>query len=1248
MNYSVIGITEHDCVSNVIKIEKIYKKVKDKYPELKIVYGNEIYLCKDGLDSTNIVAGEDKFWHFILYALDEVGHKQIRELSTRAWTRSFVYRGMRRVPTYYQDLVEIIQSNPGHVAASSACLGSFLDNKLLQYHVDKNPDLYSKIVNWCYYIESIFGKGNFYLELQPAASKEQKIANKELINLANYINFPYIITTDAHYLKKEDAPIHKAFLNSQDGDREVDDFYATTYLMGTEELESYLDLTKEELEKAYNSILEIRNKVKEFTLSKPLRIPELLWKKCDFIIPNEYYELMPYLKIFSESDYLGDRHLAKIVAERIYFDKTLQNELTYNEINQNLETTWISSKVNNAHWSAYFLNLQQIIEVCWEAGSLVGPGRGSGVGFLLLYVLGITQINPLREETKCFAWRFLNPDRVSVLDIDIDIEGSKRATVLSKLKEVYGLDKVVNVATFGTEKSKSAILTACRGLGIEVDEAQYLSSLIPADRGQLRSLKECYYGSEEKGFPPVSAFVAEMSTNYVEVWEVAQKIENLVNKIGEHAGGVIFTDGNFVDSTALMRAPNGDLITQFDLHDAEEVSLIKYDLLSIEGLDKIHITLNLLAEHNYIQQEPTLKETYEKVVGIYNLERTDINMWKKIWNHEILSLFQMEKQSGIQGIALAKPKSVNELAVLNSVIRLMAPDKGGEQPLEMWARYRKDINQWYQEMKEYGLTTEEIEWLSGHSAITDGICESQEGLMSLVQEPRLGGNSLTFADKCRKGLAKKIGSLFDECEQEFFKNIKEKNCSVNLAHYVWDVLLRVQRGYSFNRSHCLAYSLIALQEMNLCFRYPDIFWNCACLINDSGGSEEESSSANYDKIAAAIGKIQSSGVVVMPPNINKSNYIFAPDVEKNLLLFGLRGINGVGSEVIQRIIDNRPYYSVKDFYVRVKPDKSSMISLIKSGAFDEFDNRKFIMAWYIWEICDKKKNLTLSNMSSIIKYGFLPEDNKQIVNAKKVYEFNRYLKAECKYTSTYYKLDERTLGFLSRFNLIHLIEFNDGINMLSIKSWDKVYQKWMDIIREWITANKEIILSKLNDNIFKEEWNKYALGSLSTWEMESICLYYHDHELKNVNMNKYGFSNFHNLPTSPIVDTHITRKGKTIPIFKLHRICGTCIAKDNNKGTVTLLTTTGVVTIRFRKEYFSLFNKQVSEKRADGTKKVLEKSWFGRGNMIVVTGIRSGEEFISKKYQSTGGHQLYKIDQILDNGDLILKDHRETGELEEE
>ena len=549
---------------------------------------------------------------------------------------------MRRVPTYYQDLIDIIGKNPGHVIGSTACLGGFIPTKLLQWEKNLSEEFYNKIVQWILNMKNIF-QGEFYLELQPSASKEQTFVNRELINLSKITNTKYIITTDSHYLRKEDAKIHKAYLNSQDGDREVDSFYATTYMMNTEELESYLLLSPEELSIAYENIIEIKNKCEDYSLLKPLRIPELPWKSYpeDKEKITYYSSLIPYLYTFYNSDYIGDKILVNAIVDKLNKEAKLNEQRIYDAINNCLEMTWISSEVNKTHWSAYYLNLQKIIDTCWEAGSIVGPGRGSGVGFILLYILDITQINPLWEDVRTFAWRFLNPARVSVLDVDFDIEGGRRSQVLTKFREVYGEDRVANVVTFGTEKSKSAILTAARGLSIDIDEAQYISSLIPSDRGMIRTLKQCYYGDEENGFAPISSFVREMDAR-PELWQVAQRIEGLVCRIGIHAGGVIFVDEPFTNSTGLMRAPDGTIITAFDLHDAESVSLIKYDALSVEAEDKIHACIDLLLADGVVKPEATLKETYEKIVGIYGLERNDPKMWKMVWNHEILSLFQME------------------------------------------------------------------------------------------------------------------------------------------------------------------------------------------------------------------------------------------------------------------------------------------------------------------------------------------------------------------------------------------------------------------------------------------------------------------------------------------------------------------------------------------------------------------------------------------------------------------------------
>ena len=1257
LGHSVIAFTEHETVSNAIKIENYYEKIKKTNPDFKIILGNEIYLCRDDLTADTFQKGEDKYFHFVLLAKDAEGHKQIRELSTRAWMRSWMNGKMRRTPTYYQDLIDIIGANPGHVIGSTACLGGFLGTKILQWN-DRGRDqgFYNKIKNWCVQMQNVFGKGNFYLEMQPSANDEQTIANKTIYMLSQELDIPFIITNDSHYCKKEDAPIHKAFLNAQEGDREVDSFYATTYLMNTEELESYLEgFTDEVFNEAYTNIIKIKDSCQDYTLKKPLKIPSLQWKVPTMLsLPEFWYEKIPYLKTFNESTFDGDRRLAELVVEKLETNPSLQTKEIYDEINDNLRITWVSSEVNKAHWSAYFLNLQKIIDICWEAGTIVGPGRGSGVGFLLLYILDIIQINPMWETTRTFSWRFLNPDRVSVLDIDTDIEGSRRSTILQALRDYYGEDRVANVVTFGTEKSKSAVQTAARGLGIDNDIALYISSLIPADRGQTRTLRQCYYGDEENDFKPIPLFVREMD-NYPELWQVAQRIEGLICRVGEHAGGVIFVDEPFENSTALMRVPNGDIVTQFDLHDCEAASLIKIDLLSVEGLDKIHTCIDLLCDNGFIDRENTLRETYEKVIGIYKLEREEPEMWEMVWEHKIQALFQMEKQSGIQGIALTHPESVDDLAVLNSVIRLMAQEKGAEQPLNKYARFKNNIRLWYKEMTDYGLTKEEQALLEPIVKQSYGICESQEKFMQLVQMPECGGFDLTWADKLRKAIAKKNPKGFLELQEEYYKNIDEKGLSKNLCNYVWNVLVSTSKGYGFNASHTLAYSLVGLQEMNLAYRFPIIFWNTACLITDSGGVEDadaEGKNNNYDKIATAIGKMRQAGIEVMPPDINKSQYTFYPDVEENKIIFGLRGMLNVGEEVIAKIIENRPYTSPKDFLLRVQPNKQAMISLIKGGAFDEMEDRKFIMAWYIWETCDKKSKINLQNMPGLIRYGLLPEASEEQVMARRVYEFNRYLKAITKADKYAYEgmysLDTRAIEFLNELDLEGIMTTDNLAWFVKAKEWDKIYQKWMDIFRNWITAEKDKILQDLNSLIFLEDWNKYASGTISAWEMEALCFYYHEHELIDVNSGKYGLMDFFNLPEEPVVDKTWWKGDKEIKMFKLSKICGTCIAKDKAKSTVTLLTTTGVVNVKFRKEYFSIFDKQISEKTPEGTKKVIERSWFNRGNMILVQGIRSGDNFIPKKYATSGGHQLYKINEIIDNGDLVLQTERYQGGFEED
>lgn len=1198
-------------------------------------------------------------------------------------------RGMMRVPTYYQDLYEVIERNPGHVIGSTACLGGALPTQLLKYRKNHSEDLYKKIRLWCRQLKDLFGEGNFYLEMQPSRNEEQIYVNKNLIKLSEELDIPYIITNDSHYLKKEDINIHHAFLNAQGGDRETESFYATTYLMSTEEIYEYMEQTlgEEVLQEAFNNILKIKEKCEDYSLMHPLRIPYLPKHPSE---PNEDYynefvKDIPIMESFKNSEYDSDRHLLSVVLNKIKEDSQYQNKRAYDEINICLKSVWDSSEASHTRWSAYLMNVRDYIEIAWEDGdTLIGPSRGSGGGFILLNILGITQINPLREKTKLFPWRFMNPERVSPLDIDIDIEGSKRDKVYGAFQKHYGADRVSKVLTLRTEKSKSAVLTAARGLGIDVDIAQYLSSMITADRGLLRTLKQTAYGDEDNNISANNQFRIEMEENYPELWEVAQRIEGLICGVGSHAGGVIFVDEPFYKTTALMKTSNGDVVTQFDLHDAEDVSLIKIDLLSIEALDKIHICLDLLCDYGYITREKTLKETYEKVLGIYNLERDNPDMWKMLWNHEVMSLFQMEKQSGIQGIALTHPSSVDDLAVINSVMRLMASEKGAEQPLSKYARYKDNINLWYDEMKNYGLTEDEINWLRSYLDISFGICETQEKLMSMVQDERIGGHSLLFADRLRKSIAKKKPAEFLQCEKEFFKTIEEKHLSKRLANYVWNVIFKVQRGYSFCAAHTLAYSLVGLQELNLAFKYPIVFWNCACLITDSGGLEQEQEeeediyseetqyincieeftedeeeddddddeeekdstkkkkkvkTVNFGKIATAIGKMKTIGIEVAPPDINKSGYTFSPEVETNTIRYGLSGITRVGEEIIQNILSNRPYLTVQDFLSKVKVTKPQMVNLIKSGAFDSFGEREEVMKKYIASISSPKTRLTLQNMRMLIDNNYIPPHlDFQI----RLFNFNKYLK-NFKYENKYLLNDIALSFFDKNFDVDELIVMNNSEYQYAIlqTKWDKIYKKGMDPVRDFLKSHQEELLKEINEGLVKELWNKYCSGNISKWEMDSVSYYSHDHELKNVDCARYNFSDYSYLSENPEIDRIIEIKGKKIPLFKLHRIIGTVLDKDKNKKTVTILTTSGVVTVKIYGGVYSHYDRQISRKDPKtGKKKVIEKSWFSRGNKIIVTGIRQEDGFLAKKYKNTPYHLVELIEKIKDDGSILIRSER--------
>ena len=304
------------------------------------------------------------------------------------------------------------------------------------------------------------------------------------------------------------------------------------------------------------------------------------------------------------------------------------------------------------------------------------------------------------------------------------------------------------------------------------------------------------------------------------------------------------------------------------------------------------------------------------------------------------------------------------------------------------------------------------------------------------------------------------------------------------------------------------------------------------------------------------------------------------------------------------------------------------------------------MAYYILKICEPKKKLNLQNWNGLVQHGLVP---KELELQIRIFNFTKYLKANCK-AGTSFQLNDVCMDFLEKFMpevLDNVITENDKF-YIPQKTWDKIYQGGMDPAREWLKSYQSEILKSYNTMLFKEVWDKYATGNNSHWEMEALCFYHSPHELKDINIYKYDLSNFNDLESGE-VDYFFKRKGIDIPIYKLYRIIGTVIAKNDNKHTINLLTTTGVVTVKFTGEYYSMFKKQISQVQADGTKKVLEKSWFKRGTMLMITGYRRDDMFIAKTYTNTPTHQLYKITEVVGD-EMKLQHERMTslGTLEEE
>lgn len=1251
------AITDHECVAAHLKAIQITRKLKKekKIPDnFKLILGNEIYLC-NSLEEVrdNYQSGVTKFPHFLLLAKDAQSHEILRQLSSQAWSDSFKTGLMERTPTIKVNLEKAIKENPLKLIGSSACLGSESSIHILNGEYEKAKGF----LQWC---SNLFGKNHFYLELQPGKDGDQKVVNEKLVEFSRELDIDLIITSDTHYLRPEDADIHHAFLNAKQGDREVAEFYSNTYLHTKEEIYEKLSYIDEDVvTQALMNTIKIGDMIEDYTIEHETIIPRI--DLPDFEVSHlfkEGYEKYTNIATMAKSKDDQDRYYLHLV-EKGFIENIPYKTISKTEFHRTVERIDIElkqlldlSKKLNQTMSSYYVTVAKVVDLMWgdddcegsrTEGSLVGSGRGSAVAWLTNYLIGITQVNPLSYGIEIPYWRHLSAEMgsISSLDIDLDINGIKKQHIFSRIKESFGEDRFLQVCTYGTEGSKSAIQTACRGLGYDMEVGQYLSSLIPFDRGENWSISDCLYGNDEKDRNKIKEFIKEIE-KYSMLKETSLKIEGLINKRSIHAGGVLIMNDSFVKTNAMMRAPNGTPITQYNLDDSQAMGNIKYDILTIESLQKIQTAMDLLLDEGKMEWQGSLRKTFNNYLHPEAIDKENPELFKMASSGQIADLFQFSTAIGHSTITKAKPTNLIEMTASNSLMRLQS--KSGEQPIDTFVKHKEDISLWHEEMKVYGLSNEEVKIMEEHLLILNGVADTQESVMLMAMDSRIADFSIEEATFLRKSIAKKSDEAASQVKTLLFDKGKKAGARENLLEYVWYQISRML-SYAFSSPHTLAYSLIAMEQLNLNLNYSPIYWQTAVLTVNSGSQEvdegEKTKSTEYGKMASAIGDMKGLGVKVEPPLINSAKFSFTPDADNNRIIFSLKGITTIGDDLVKSIIANRPYKSFEDFYDRMYESKeiqrSQFIHLIKAGCFNEFDTPVEAMKKFIVKEVDVRDKLDGKNLSRVISLGLFNHEEYRSYQdyfnfrshlRKNVHENltnpkNRILAIKDDYSKNFF---ESTFSDKSIYSYLE-----NGDLLIDEKAFEKEYKYLMKPAMD-LLSDKEFI-RKFNIAQFHELWSQHASGTVPAWEMEAVSFYSDKHELECVDNNKYGITNYFDLDEEPIVTEEYEWRGRLMRNYQLFTIAGTVLDKDKNKHTVTVLTPQGVVVCKQWGGSFSHYDRQI---KVDGA--ISERSWFTRGNLLMLTGFRRGDQFILKAPK--GSHAISKINEIRADGSLALQSER--------
>lgn len=1215
MGLNGISLSDHEVLSGGIKIQKYVRDNRDRLGDFKLALGNEIYLVdKSTLDDKNN-NNKIQYYHALLTAKNAHGHEFLRRQSSRAWENSYTYRGMERVPSYYDEVEEMMKDYKGDIIFSTACIGSRLSQLVLQYNENQTSELKQEIhsfITWC---QRVFGKDDVYFELMPSHQIEQLIVNQWLVKLSKAYGIKIIITTDTHYLTKEQKEIHKAYLQSQDGEREVDSFYDTTYLHSAEDLFEYFDDNL--LTEMFTNTHEIMDKIETYDLTHEMIIPQVDIPDFKPVVESDFGGLSDYSSIleYVKSDNKSDQYYIKLLHDGMIKFKQPFNDKNLSRINIELEAVRALSNYFNQPMSGYFLLVKEFVDLIWQV-SILGVSRGSASCFYTNYLLGIVQINALDYDLP--YWRFINKDRVDNMpDIDLDSESGKRLKIMEVLKEKYGHDNVLNSVTFSTEGTRSTILTACRGLGMDSADAQNLADLAPNDKGIEWGLKDAFYGNDKKGRKPDKRFIEAVDMT-PKLKTTMLSIEGLIKGRSQHASAVFYTNQPYTTHNAMMKTKSGLEVTQFEAHDSESAGAIKIDLLTVNSVDKIHATMDLLLKYHKIEWQGSLRETYNKYFHPDVLDLTNQDMYDMLLNGEVTGAFQFETVVGRQTLEAVNARSFDELVSANGLMRLSVDN--GEQPLDKYIRFKNNIQEWYDEMTQDGLTEHDQNILKRLLGNRYGICDSQELLMTVSMDKEVSGFTMMEANKLRKSIAKKNPKLQEQQRTIFFERGRENGASDALLEYVWNKGFMLQKNYSFSVCHGDGYTMILLIEMNMCYKYNSIFWKTATLSVNAGIIGEENNSADYAKVAKAVAGMHG---LITTPDINRSEVAFTPDTENNKIIYGLGSIVGLSSDEVNKIVENRPYNSIEDVINLGFSDKKN-VALIKSGACDSINSdRVGLMMDFIRKIIKPKAKLTTVQIPKIIDN--IPDSFQELLNIYKMrtnlFGRNKVPMTESiqnEYLTHYYpKIKE-----LSPDKETHSYDDN-GVLVVNQKTFDKWFKKAMEPLNNWLKSDEAVTIeAKTRMNEF---WIDNCIGNVPSWEMETLNTYINEHELSLTTLDKQlDVVDFTSLEENPKPVSYNNWRGRSYPQYQSVTIMGTVVDKDK-KGLAYVLTPDHkIVNVRVGKQRYAYYNEKIMQGTGKN-RKCVDQSWFTRGTKVICVGYRRGNDFLLNSRGTIYDNPMMKI-----------------------